>query len=64
MTGAKTGKALHFHCRVCGRDVAMKAQESLVDLSVLMELIQGCHLPGSHGLTNSQQVDGAHGVVR
>ena len=28
VTGAKTGKSMHFHCRVCGRDVAMKTHGS------------------------------------
>ena len=28
VTGAKTGKAMRFHCCVCGRDVAMKAHGS------------------------------------
>ena len=28
VTGAKNGKGTHFHCRVCDRDVAMKAHGS------------------------------------
>ena len=28
VTGAKDGKGTHFHCRVCDRDVAMKAHGS------------------------------------